>query len=88
MKHSREKKSISGAFQTAGVKNLSWPLQGLKGRRRVGEHPSEHIKQRLFDLQSDSCSWQAGGMAADAKSKMNPATVALHRAGADLPGWI
>jgi len=35
-------------------------------------------KINVFGLQSDGGSWQAGGMASDAKSNMNPAAVALH----------
>jgi hypothetical protein len=42
-----------------------------QGCRQVHLAASEHIKQRLFGLQSHGGSWQAGGMASDAKSKKN-----------------
>jgi hypothetical protein len=51
------------------------------GCRQAHLAASEHIKQRLFGLQSGAGSEHAGGMAIDAKSKKNPAAVALGRLG-------
>ena len=52
-----------------------------QGCRQAHLAASEHIKQRLFGLQSGSSSWQDGGMANDVKPKKNPAAVALGRLG-------
>jgi len=39
----------------------------------------------IFGLQSQGDSWQAGGMAIDAKSKKNPAAVAQWRDAVQFP---
>jgi hypothetical protein len=52
-----------------------------QGCRQAHLAASEHIKQRLFGLQSGSGSCHAADMASDAKIKKNPATVALGRLG-------
>jgi hypothetical protein len=44
-----------------------------QGCRQAHLAASEHIKQRLFGLQSGSGSCHAADMASDAKSKKNPA---------------
>jgi hypothetical protein len=52
-----------------------------QGCRQAHLAASEHIKQRLFGLQSGSGSCHPARMASEAKSKKNPAAVALGRLG-------
>lgn len=51
-----------------------------QGCRQAHLAASEHIKQRLFGLQSGCGSWQAGDMASNAKPKKNPAAVVAYSA--------